>query len=53
MSWAFLEAMRQYGPNQSYVDILRNTRGLLRDNYSQIPQLSCGQQENLDQQFYI
>jgi len=53
MSWAFLETMRNNNGQQSYVDILRNTRGLLQQNYSQIPQLSCGQQINLDEPFMI
>jgi hypothetical protein len=52
MSWAFLETMRVYG-NQSYLQILQNTRGLLRQKYTQIPQLSCGDVLDLNQYFYI
>lgn len=53
MSWAFLETMRSTDGNQSYVDILRNTRGHLQQKYSQIPQLSCGEQIDLDRPFEI
>ena len=53
MSWAFLQVMQNSYGNQSYVDILRNTRGLLQQNYSQVPQLSCGQQIDLNQPFQV
>jgi hypothetical protein len=53
MSWSFLESMRRYG-NQSYLQILQNTRGLLRaSRYSQIPQLSVGQMMDLNQMLFI
>ena len=52
MSWAFLETMRQYG-NQTYLEVLQNTRGLLRQRYTQIPQLSVGYQMDLNQPFSI
>jgi metacaspase-1 len=39
MSWAFLECMKQWGPNQSYIQVLQNTRQILRGRYQQIPQL--------------
>jgi metacaspase-1 len=49
MSWAFLETMKyDYNWNVSYVQILQNTRRLLQDRYSQIPQLSCGFQFDLN-----
>lgn len=48
MSWAFINTMRE-NPNQSYIDILRNTREALIKKYSQIPQLSCGGRYDLDQ----
>ncbi|KIW10552.1 hypothetical protein PV08_11516 [Exophiala spinifera] len=54
MSWAFLETMKtDYYWNISYVQILQNTRGLLQENYSQIPQLSCGFQVDLNSPFRI
>ncbi|KAL6246894.1 hypothetical protein RBB50_006201 [Rhinocladiella similis] len=54
MSWAFLETMKtDYYWNISYVQILQNARGLLQENYSQIPQLSCGFQFNLNSPFRI
>ncbi|KAK5464920.1 hypothetical protein LTS15_001483 [Exophiala xenobiotica] len=54
MSWAFLETMKtDYYWNISYVRILQNARALLQEHYSQIPQLSCGFQFNLDSPFRI
>jgi len=32
----------------SYIDILTNSRALLKQQYSQIPQLSCGYQFDLN-----
>lgn len=49
MSWAFLETMKyDYNWSVSYVQILQHTRQLLQDRYSQIPQLSCGFQFDLN-----
>jgi len=48
MSWAFLECMKQYGPNQSYIQVLQNTRQILAGRYSQIPQLSVGYEQDLN-----
>ncbi|KAJ9629074.1 hypothetical protein H2204_009014 [Knufia peltigerae] len=54
MSWAFLETMKtDYYWNISYIQILQNARALLQENYSQIPQLSCGFQFNLNSPFRI
>lgn len=53
MSWSFLESMRRYG-NQSYLQILQNSRGLLKaSRYEQIPQLSVGQMMDLNQILFI
>jgi len=49
MSWAFIATMRE-NPGQSYVQVLQNTRLRLKQSYAQIPQLSVGDQYNLDQQ---
>ncbi|KAI0018967.1 peptidase C14 [Xylariomycetidae sp. FL0641] len=48
MSWAFVRTLRA-NPGQSYLNVLQNTRGELARHYSQIPQLSCGGDYNLDQ----
>lgn len=54
MSWAFLETMKtDVYWNISYVQILQNTRALLQEHYSQIPQLSCGYQFDLNNPFRI
>lgn len=52
MSWAFLETMRVYG-NQTYIQVLQNTRGLLKQRYTQIPQLSVGDVMDLNGSLYI
>lgn len=48
MSWAFIGTMRET-PELSYVQVLQRTRQALMDNYSQVPQLSCGGHYDLDQ----
>ncbi|OCK82871.1 peptidase C14 [Lepidopterella palustris CBS 459.81] len=60
MSWAFLQAMREsggsrgyQGAQQSYVDILQNTRRFLQGKYKQVPQLSVGVQMDLNQPLRI
>ncbi|KAB5517456.1 peptidase C14, caspase domain-containing protein [Coniochaeta sp. 2T2.1] len=52
MSWAFIGTMRE-NPEQSYRNILQNTRASLIDNYSQVPQLSCGGHYDLDKQLVL
>ncbi|ROV97484.1 hypothetical protein VPNG_08703 [Cytospora leucostoma] len=52
MSWAFLGTMRER-PDQSYREVLVNTRQALMDNYSQVPQLSCGGHYDLDQPLVV
>ncbi|KAK4448907.1 peptidase C14, caspase domain-containing protein [Podospora aff. communis PSN243] len=52
MSWAFMKTMRE-NPDQSYVNVLQNTRSALVENYSQVPQLSCGGRYDLDQQVLL
>jgi metacaspase-1 len=51
MSWAFLEVMRENDGRMTYLDILRQTRGKLQGKYSQVPQLSVGDQFNLEVPF--
>jgi len=48
MSWAFIKTMREY-PDQSYEQVLQRTRAFIAGRYSQIPQLSVGDQYNLQQ----
>ncbi|KAI7285734.1 metacaspase [Hortaea werneckii] len=45
MSWAFLNSMKEYGPQQTFVQVLQHTRQLLKGNYAQVPQLSVGADE--------
>lgn len=52
MSWAFINTMRA-SPGQSYVNVLQNTREMLRQKYQQIPQLSVGGQYDLNQRVYF
>lgn len=53
MSWAFLNVMREFNGQQSYVDILRNTREMLVKNYSQVPQMSCAGEIDLEKPFQL
>ncbi|KAJ3335236.1 hypothetical protein HDU93_006088 [Gonapodya sp. JEL0774] len=51
MSWALLTTLQQQ-PRQSYASLLTNTRQLLAQKYSQVPQLSVGRDnENLEAPF--
>jgi hypothetical protein len=53
MSWSFLESQRRFG-NQTYLQILQNSRGLLKaSRYSQVPQLSVGTQIDLNQPLFL
>ncbi|KAK1815974.1 hypothetical protein LTR12_009666 [Friedmanniomyces endolithicus] len=53
MSWAFLESMKQYGVQQSYMQVLQNTRQILKGRYQQVPQLSVGYQQDLNYQIRV
>ncbi|TVY81644.1 Metacaspase-1 [Lachnellula suecica] len=48
MSYGFIKTMKE-NPQQSYIQVLQNTRTLLARHYQQIPQLSCGGKYDLDQ----
>lgn len=48
MSYAFIKTMRE-NPNQSYIEVLQNTRVELAQKFRQIPQLSVGGEYNLRQ----
>ncbi|KXT04433.1 hypothetical protein AC578_3598 [Pseudocercospora eumusae] len=53
MSWAFLECMKQFGPRQSYIQVLQNTRQILSGRYQQVPQLSVGYEQDLNYEIRI
>lgn len=53
MSYAFLTTMKQKGPKQSYIDVLTNTRSVLKGKYTQIPQLSAQHEMDLEKQIQI
>lgn len=53
MSWAFLECMKRYGTRQSYIQVLQNTRQVLRGQYQQVPQLSVGYEQDLNYQMRL
>jgi hypothetical protein len=53
MSWAFLEAMNSAQGNLTYLEILQNTRALLKRKYAQVPQLSVGYEMDLNQPFTV
>ncbi|WPG98602.1 Metacaspase-1 [Acrodontium crateriforme] len=48
MSWAFLECMKRFGTQQSYIQVLQNTRQFLAGRYQQVPQLSVGYEQDLN-----
>lgn len=52
MSYGFIKTMRD-NPNQSYVEVLQNTRQTLAQHYQQIPQLSVGGEYNLRQRVSV
>ena len=53
MSYAFLETMKTHGPKQSYIQVLQNTRQVLKGKYTQVPQLSVGYEQDLNYQIHI
>lgn len=53
MSYAFLESMKRHGPDQTYTQVLGNTRQVLKGKYTQVPQLSVQHPENLDMPIQI
>jgi hypothetical protein len=52
MSWAFINTMRSH-PQQSYIQVLQNTRAMLQSRFSQIPQLSVGGKYDLNQPVWL
>ena len=55
MSWAFLQTMHKNkkGAQQSYIEVLHNTRELLKGKYTQVPQLSVGKEQDLNHPIHI
>jgi hypothetical protein len=53
MSWAFREAFKKGGSQQTYVELLDNIRKILRGKYSQIPQMSTGHRMNMKTTFIM
>ncbi|KAF7713870.1 Metacaspase [Penicillium ucsense] len=52
MSWAFIRTMK-HNPRQTYIEVLQSTRGMLKEKYSQIPQLSVGGRYDLNQPVHV
>lgn len=52
MSYSFLEVMSQ-NPNQSYLSLLQNIREVMRNRYSQRPQLSCSHPLDVNLRFTL
>lgn len=53
MCWSFIESLKQ-NPNCSWRELVQNMRDILKTNgYSQIPQFSCGQFENIDSKVFV
>lgn len=53
MSYAFLETMQRHGPDQTYVQVLQNTRQVLKGQYTQVPQLSVQHSMDLNTLIHI
>lgn len=53
MSYAFLETMKRDGPEQNYLQVLKNTRQVLQGKYTQVPQLSVGYEQDLNYRIHI
>ncbi|KAK3699812.1 hypothetical protein LTR37_016227, partial [Vermiconidia calcicola] len=53
MSYAFLQTMREQGPDQSWIEVLQNTRQVLKGKYTQVPQLSVGYEQDLNYPIHI
>lgn len=52
MSFALIEALKQQ-PHQSYLTLLAHVRTILRDKYSQKPQLSTARPMDMNSYFYM
>jgi hypothetical protein len=54
LSWAFTEVFKGLqGRPISYLDLLKQMRGLLSQKYSQVPQMSAGYHMDMNRQFVV
>ncbi|KAI9344412.1 peptidase C14, caspase domain-containing protein [Obelidium mucronatum] len=54
MSWAFIQTLKRLeGQRPSYVQVLREMRRALMQQYDQVPQLGAGYQMDLNSQFVL
>ena len=53
MSYAFLSTMKEKGANQSYLEVLQNTRKVLKGKYTQVPQLSVQHEVDLNEKMHF
>lgn len=51
MSWALIQAFKEKGLEQTYVELLSNVRTHLQGKFQQIPQMSAGHRMNLAVKF--
>lgn len=50
LTWSFLQVLKQSIPNITWGNLVKTMRDTLKsNNYSQIPQFSCGQATNIDE----
>jgi metacaspase-1 len=52
MTWGFIETMKAM-PSPSYMQLLKSIRDRLRGRYTQIPQMSTGNQIDMNTPFHI
>jgi len=53
MSWGLIEAFKEKGLEQTYVELLANVRAKLQGKFSQIPQMSAGHRMNMAVKFMM
>eukprot|EP00470_Lotharella_oceanica_P002425 CAMPEP_0170166546 /NCGR_PEP_ID=MMETSP0040_2-20121228/199_1 /TAXON_ID=641309 /ORGANISM="Lotharella oceanica, Strain CCMP622" /LENGTH=381 /DNA_ID=CAMNT_0010404293 /DNA_START=129 /DNA_END=1274 /DNA_ORIENTATION=+ len=52
-SYAFINAFKKHGKNQTYTQLLGHVREILQGKYSQVPQMSTGLRVNMNVPFII
>mmetsp|Transcript_3968 Transcript_3968/g.5697 ORF Transcript_3968/g.5697 Transcript_3968/m.5697 type:complete len:245 (-) Transcript_3968:51-785(-) len=52
-SYAFINAFKQHGKNQTYTELLAHVREILKSKYSQVPQMSTGVKMDMNATFII
>jgi metacaspase-1 len=53
LSWSIIEAFKQHGHDQTYVDLLKNIRSILQGKYTQVPQMSTGHKMDMKTTFVM